>query len=69
MLVRTREAFGRVPFASDGGGNTFFVDCSTREGAVYLWFHDTIHERIQPFTETLAEFVATIENIEVGKAD
>jgi hypothetical protein len=48
------------PFAHAAGGDTFFVDCSTKEGAVFLCRHDTAYERIQPFRQTLADFVSTI---------
>jgi hypothetical protein len=32
------------PFAVDGGGDYFYVDCSSREGDVYLYRHDTANE-------------------------
>jgi len=54
------------PFADAPGGDVFFVDCSTPDGAVYLCLHDTAWERIQPFSATLADFVATIATTEIS---
>jgi cell wall assembly regulator SMI1 len=28
------------PLTSDGGGDIFFVDCSSENGTVYLWHHE-----------------------------
>jgi SMI1 / KNR4 family (SUKH-1) len=44
------------PFAVEGGGDLFLVDCSTPDGMVYLWRHDlsaetlvSLHSRIDDF--------------------
>lgn len=34
------------PFAVDGGGDVLFADCSTLDGSVYLYIHDTAFEHI-----------------------
>ncbi|HXI71303.1 MAG TPA: SMI1/KNR4 family protein [Verrucomicrobiae bacterium] len=36
------------PFAIDGGGDYFFVDCSTVEGAVYFYRSDSIDSNHLP---------------------
>jgi hypothetical protein len=42
-LVLEKGIVGRsfFPFAVDGGGDYFFVDCSTAEGAVYFYRGDS----------------------------
>jgi cell wall assembly regulator SMI1 len=44
------------PFAIDPGGDVLFVDCSSAEGQVYLWHHDTAFDPIVPFKVGLDEF-------------
>lgn len=41
-LVVKKEVVPRhfFPLTSDGGGDVFFVDCSSENGAVYLWHHE-----------------------------
>ena len=52
------------PFAHSAGGDNFYVDCASTNGAVYLVYHDCSDECIVPFTDTLADFVATISHVE-----
>ncbi|MBZ9794587.1 SMI1/KNR4 family protein [Mesorhizobium sp. ES1-4] len=48
------------PFAVDGGGDYFFVDTSTAEGAVYFYRSDTVRdEKLVPLNLNFAAFWAT----------
>ena len=49
------------PFAVDGGGNLFVIDCRSGDGWVYIWWHDVpddslldLHTRISDFWSHLA---------------
>lgn len=44
------------PLALDGGGDIFFVDCSSEDGSMYLWHHDTAFEPLVPLNVGLNEF-------------
>jgi SMI1 / KNR4 family (SUKH-1) len=46
-----------LPFAVDGGGDYFFVDCATLDAAVYFYRGDASdEERVLPLSLGLAEF-------------
>lgn len=44
------------PFALDPGGDVLFVDCSTEDGQVVLWHHDTAFDPLVPIKVGLDEF-------------
>lgn len=44
------------PFAVDGGGDYFFVDCSTTDGEVHLYRHDTARAPLIPLSIGLNQF-------------
>jgi hypothetical protein len=48
LLVSSKKLVPKhfFPFAVDSGGNTFFVDCSSAEGAVYLYVHELPVEHV-----------------------
>jgi len=49
------------PFAVDGGGDYFYVDCSTEDGMVYLYRHDTAFEHIVPLNVGIDEFCSRLK--------
>jgi hypothetical protein len=49
------------PFAIDSGGDYLFVDCSSVDGDVYLYQHDTIYEPLVPLRVGLDEFWARLK--------
>jgi len=44
------------PFAVDDAGDCFFADCSSPDGEVVLFVHDTAFERLRPLNVTLKQF-------------
>jgi hypothetical protein len=50
------------PFAVDGGGNLFLVDCRSDEGAVYVWWHDVLDENLLDLRVGIAEFWSYVES-------
>ena len=44
------------PFADDGGGDCFLADCSSPDGNVVLFVHDTAFEHLQPLHVTFKQF-------------
>ncbi|HEY7375627.1 MAG TPA: SMI1/KNR4 family protein [Polyangia bacterium] len=58
LLVASKQLVPRhfFRFAVDSGGNTFLVDCSSDQGMVFLWVHDTADERLLPLDVSLEEF-------------
>jgi len=49
------------PFAADSGGDYFFADCSTEDGDVYLYRHDTNGEPLIPLGFGVDEFWARLK--------
>ncbi len=58
LLVLSKRLVPRqfFPFAVDSGGDCFFVDCSTTEGVVYLYVHDTAFEHVRLLSSSLETF-------------
>lgn len=58
LLVASKQLVPRhfFPFAVDSAGDIFFVDCSSEEGQVYLWVHDTAYERVRPLDVSIEGF-------------
>ncbi len=50
------------PFAVDGGGNYFFVDCSSQDADVHVYLHDTQFESVVSLGVTLQQFWARLKN-------
>jgi len=44
------------PFAIDGGGNPFLVDCRTDEGWVYVWWHDVSDNNLDDLRTGIGAF-------------
>jgi SMI1/KNR4 family protein SUKH-1 len=44
------------PFAVDPGGDCFLADCSSADGDVVLYVHDTAFEHLRPLHLTLEQF-------------
>jgi cell wall assembly regulator SMI1 len=44
------------PFAVDGGGNYFFVDCHSSDASVYFFDHDTAGEHVRALDIGIDEF-------------
>jgi cell wall assembly regulator SMI1 len=44
------------PFAVDGGGDYFFVDCSSADAAVYFYRGDSAHDALLPLQVGLPDF-------------
>lgn len=57
-LVQEREIHPPYlfPFAVDGGGNLFLVDCRSEDGAVYVWWHDEPEENLLDLRVGIADF-------------
>ena len=53
-----------VPFAVDGGGGYFFCDCSSQEGLVSFYRHDTAYEdkRLLPLGLGFSAFWASLRS-------
>jgi hypothetical protein len=50
------------PFAVDGGGDYFFVDCASPEGAVYIYRSDTsLDDRLLDLRMELDDFWASLK--------
>jgi hypothetical protein len=49
------------PFAVDGGGNLFLVDCRSDEGAVYVWWHDVLEQNLFDLRVGIADFWSYLE--------
>ena len=58
LLVSSKLLVPRhfFPFAVDSGGDTYFVDCSSPEGMVYLYVHDTAFEHVRPLNVNIDGF-------------
>jgi len=52
------------PFAVDGGGDYFYVDCSPGGGRVYLYRHDTAYEPVVPLNVSIDEFWSRLKSNE-----
>jgi len=49
------------PFAVDGGGNLFLVDCRSDEGPVYVWWHDVPDQNLLDLRVGIADFWSYLE--------
>jgi hypothetical protein len=58
MMALSKRAFPRrfFPFAVDGGGNLFLVDCESSEAGVYVWWHDVACDNFLDLKVTFGEF-------------
>jgi hypothetical protein len=55
------------PFAVDGGGDYFFVDCKTAEGAVYFYRSDTgFDEKLVPLGLNFDKFWGALVSEQAG---
>ena len=50
------------PFAIDGGGNLFLVDCRSDEGSVYVWWQDVPNNNLLDLRTGISEFWSYLEN-------
>jgi hypothetical protein len=50
------------PFAVDGGGNLFLVDCRSDDGSVYVWWHDVPDDNLLDLRTGISEFWSYLEN-------
>lgn len=50
------------PFAVDGGGNLFLVDCRGDEGWVYIWWHDVVDGSLLDLRTSISEFWTFLED-------
>jgi hypothetical protein len=50
------------PFAVDGGGNLFLVDCRSDEGSVYVWWHDVPDNKLLDLRIGIAEFWSYLQS-------
>jgi hypothetical protein len=62
VLQRKIIANHFFPFAIDGGGNLFLVDCRTDEGAVYVWWHDVSDDNLLDLHTGISGFWSFLEN-------
>jgi len=58
ILVHRKRLFPAhfVPFAVDPGGDTFFIDCDSPNGLVYLFDHEDVDNYCKPLNVTIDEF-------------
>lgn len=58
VLTKMIVALNFFPFAVDGGGDYFFVDCSSPFGAVYFYKSDTFEKEVGllPLEVSIKEF-------------
>lgn len=58
LLVLKRKILPRhfFPFAIDGGGNLFLVDCRSDEGLVYIWWHDVPDDNLLDLRVGISDF-------------
>jgi hypothetical protein len=50
------------PFAVDGGGNVFLVDCRSTDGSVYVWWHDVTSNNLLDLRTGISEFWSYLES-------
>lgn len=62
VFARWREILGknRLPFASDGGGNQFFIDFRTDPPCISIWIHD----EQRALTNVASSFDALIDKLQ-----
>jgi cell wall assembly regulator SMI1 len=50
------------PFAVDGGGNLFLVDCREDDGWVYVWWHDVPDNNLLDLRTGISEFWSHLQD-------
>ena len=57
LMVLSQKLVPRhfFPFAVDSGGDTFLVDCSSAQGMVFRYRHDTAFEPVVPLNVAIEE--------------
>jgi SMI1 / KNR4 family (SUKH-1) len=64
MLVLKRKVLPEYlfPFAVDGGGNLFLVDCRSDDGSVYVWWHDVPDNNLLDLRTGISDFWSYLGN-------